>query len=1198
MTSNARLVRKALASLANPDSRYAVLAMYLQQVVAEVLRITPTGIALDRPLITVGLDSITALELQFLIEQEFSVQLSPTMFFEGASIQDLARYLAQSTQSVQHEEPDDLDVRGTEPYYPLSHGQRGLWFLHQLDPTNTAYHIPIALRLRGQLDRDAFREALVQLCMRHAMLRTTFWEQHGEPVQQAQTSPATPLVILDASEWSEQELGSYLQSQVDQPFDMLAAPPIRVSLLVRGPAEHILVCVVHHILVDFWSLVLMIRDLERLYEAARCATPFPMPETIAYRDYIHHQARLLKSAEGDRLWSYWKHQLSDGIPSLDLFVTRPQPVDFPYRGSLEHLSIVRSLAERLWSLSMAHRVTPYLILLSAFAVLLHRYTGQHRIVIGSPIAGRLGSRWAEVVGYFVNPIPVQIEFSRHMSFAQLLEQVRQTVLDGIEYQALPLPVLVERLQREAPGLRSTLFQTMFVWQQTPRFADPRLALLALGTVAADFQFGDLKAQAIPLDRRAAPAELTLTMSMSEQGLEATIEYNVNVFDAPSIRRMFGHFQVLLGSLAADPNRSLAQLPLLTEEELTQLLSSWHTARSVPRQISLLHQSLEQKAQQCPEAIALIWRGERLTYAELNRRANQLAHYLRRRGVGPEDRVGVLVERRPGLIVLVLAILKAGGVYVPLDPAYPAQRLGLMVADARAALLVTQRSLVDRLPGDGKLSSCLFLDDLEKLAEDESSANPSVSICEQHLAYVIYTSGSTGKPKGVAIEHRSACALVNWALSVYSSDALCGVLATTSICFDLSIFELFVPLASGGTIILASDALDLAALASAHPVTLINTVPSAATELLRLRAIPASARVVNLAGEPLSGALVEQLYTQTSVDQIYNLYGPTEDTTYSTAALVPRDDLEPPSIGRPIAGTSAYLLDGSFNPVPAGVLGEIFLGGAGLARGYLHRADLTADRFLPNPFSALPGERLYRTGDLAYVRSDGQIMFFGRYDHQIKLRGYRIELGEIETILLRHPQIHAAVAHVWDGTRGEDRQLVAYIVPSSSGALAVEDIYDWAQRHLPAYMLPTRITMLEALPLTPNGKVDRRALPAPQWAPRVSGADSDRPPTATELAIIAIWKEYLDVPAIGIYDTFFALGGHSLLLTRVLARLRDVFQVDLPLRAVFEIPTVTHIADIIDRSRPSSISEDEPILAPISREAYRKRIHGISKDGSP
>jgi aspartate racemase len=652
-------------------------------------------------------------------------------------------------------------------------------------------------------------------------------------------------------------------------------------------------------------------------------------------------------------------------------------------------------------------------------------------------------------------------------------------------------------------------------------------------------------------------DLTLHTFDTSQGLNATLEYNTDLFDAATIKRMLGHFETLLQSIATNPGQRIFNLPMLTEAERHQLLVEWNDTKKSYSKDKCIHELFEAEVERSRDAPAVIFGDQELTYRELNSRANRIAHYLRKLGVGPEVLVGVCAKRSLDMVIGLLGILKAGGAYVPLDPAYPKERLAFVLQDAQVSVLLTEQQLLDALPtASGERRVCLDTD--RRQFSEQIDANPEHTTTSKNLAYVIYTSGSTGKPKGVAIEHFSVTTFLFWAHSVFTREDLTGVLASTSICFDLSVFELFAPLTCGGKVILAENALALPGLPVSSEVALVNTVPSAIAELVRMNGIPSSVRIINLAGEPLSTTLVQQIYQTSSVKCVYDLYGPSEDTTYSTCAL--RTPKGPKTIGRPISNTQVYILDGHMNPVPMGIPGRLYIGGDGLARGYFNRPDLTAEKFIPDPFSGRPGARLYNTGDLARYMPDGNIEFLGRIDNQVKLRGFRIELGEIEAVLCQHPAIQEAVASVRENTSGM-RSLVAYVTPKNQEPIPPAELGRYLGSKLPAYMVPSAFVMLEALPLTPNGKVDRQALPAPDQ--RASLAETAvAPRTPTEKIITRIWANLFKGYRVGIHDNFFELGGDSLLAVRLLIEVNKEFDKKLPLAAVFQAPTIEQLAKLV------------------------------------
>src|SRR5688572_18712210 len=859
---------------------------------------------------------------------------------------------------------------------------------------------------------------------------------------------------------------------------------------------------------------------------------------------------MLESVDGERLWSYWEKQLAGELPLIDLPADRPRPMVQTYRGAARAFKLNASLSAQLKALGKSNGATLYMVLLAAFQTLLYRYTRQTDVIVGSPTSGRKWSALAGLTGYFVNPVVMRSQVNGGNTFTEFLAQVRQTVLDAFEHQDYPFALLVERLQPDRDPSRSPLFQVMFALQKAPQFGAGELSSFALGESGTRLNLSDLVLESVGLRQRVSQFDLSLMMAEADDAILASLEYNEDLFDSSTIELLASHFETLLEGIVASPEQKLYELPLLAPEERERVLVKWNeTARTYPAE-SCLHELFEQQVARTPAATALMCGETRLTYAELNARAERVAERLRELGAGPESLVGLLGHRSAELIVNMLGILKSGAAYVPADPAYPEQRLQQIFAEANCELLINEV---------GAAAPPI------KAGLEKNRLQPD------HVAYVLYTSGSTGRPKGVAITHRSAVAMVQWALETYSPAQLSGTLASTSICFDLSVFEIFAPLSCGGAVILAENALALPQLPAAGEVTLINTVPSAMAELVRMKAVPASVEVVNLAGEALSRELVQEVYEHTSARQVWNLYGPSEDTTYSTFALIEADSNEKPSIGRPINNTRAYVLDEQMEPMAPGTIGELYLAGDGLARGYLGRPELTAERFVPDPFAVEGGGRLYRTGDLARHRRDGELEYVGRVDHQVKLRGYRIELGEVEAALRSHEAVQEAVVVVHEragGTpavpgSGSDKRLVAYVVGEQSRTVSPSELRSFLAERLPEFMIPSAFVRLEALPLSPNGKLDRRALPEPDWKQAEQKTAVSKTPI--EEILCGIWSSVLQVEEIGVDENFFARGGHSLLATRVVSRIKTAFAVELPLRTLFEAPTVAELARRVEQA---------------------------------
>ncbi len=1060
-------------------------------------------------------------------------------------------------------------VRGEESSTAApSFTQQRFWFLDQLEPNLPVYHEWTAVRLRGPLDAAALEDSVNAVVRRHEALRTTFSVRDGQPIQVIAPALKIPVHVIElqnfpaSGRWDEARRLATAETQ--RPFDLASGPLLRVTLFRMEGEEHILLLTFHHIVIDAWSATIFYRELGAIYAALLRKQPAGLPELpVRYSDFAVWQRAWLNSPAFASQLSYWRKQLA-GLTPLQIPTDRPRPHRQSYRGEQQSVVLAAPLAASLQAISQSAGASLFMTLLAAFQVLLHRYTGQDDIVVGSPIANRNRREVEGLIGCFTNTLALRSDLSGNPEFRTLLSRVRATVLDALTHQDLPFEKLMEELPQERDLSRTPIFQVMFVFNNT----------------ALKFnQFGSVQAEPVDFQSTIARFDLTLSVMELESGLKAELIYNTDLFDEVTARNMAGHLQTLLGGIAADPERRIANLPLLTTAERNQLLTAWNDTHTDYPRNACLHELFEQQVNRTPDAEALVFENERLTYRELNARANQLAHYLRTMGVGPELSVGICLERSVDLLVGVLGVLKAGGTYLALDPAYPAERIAYILQDSQPQVLLTQASVLPSLPA---VAARVLCPDSERQAiAQQPESNPDGTANAGNLAYILYTSGSTGRPKGVEIEHRSAVALVDWTRHVYPQEEIAGVLASTSICFDLSVFEIFVPLSRGGKIILALNALHLPTMPAASEVTLINTVPSVMAELIRNNALPASVTVANLAGEPLKKALTEPLYKHKSVRRVFNLYGPSETTTYSTFSLVDRTSGAEPTIGRPIANTQVYILDSQMQPVPAGVIGELYIGGEGVARGYRNQPELTAEKFLRNPF--LPEDRngrMYKTGDLVRylplssggdALSGANLEFLGRRDNQVKLRGFRIELGEIETVLSQHPAVREAVVVAREDVPGDTR-LVAYIRTTDAQDPSPDSLKntlsDHVRRSLPHFMVPAAFVFLDAMPLTPNGKVDRRSLPAPIATHR-SAPDTFTPPgTPTEKRIADIWTSLLGVDQAGIHDDFFALGGHSLLATQVISRCREAFETEISLISLFEERTIAGLAGRIDQIRLS------------------------------
>ena len=1043
-----------------------------------------------------------------------------------------------------------IKKQASRSIHPLSHGQQALWFLYQLAPESAAYNIMYAAALQKDVDAQVLRQAFEILTQHHAVLRTTYKTRDGKPIQQVHEHQPVHFEVIDASNWNQERLNHWLAVEGDRPFHLEQGPVLRASLLTAFESDRpMLVLVAHHIAVDLWSLEILINDLRWLYQSLKVGAPASLaPLKWQYHDYVRWEAEQLASSQGERLWNYWQQKLVGELPVLNLPTDRPRPPVQTYNGSAYSFELNEALTTNLRALAKTAGTTPYMTLLAAFQVLLLRYTAQEDILVGSPMIGRNRGELEKIVGYFVNPVVLRTDLSGNPSFLELLGRVRRVVLEALEHQDFPFPLLVERLQPERDPSRSPLFQVAFVWDKARQSERPVTDSDALIV------------ESLTSEQRGADFDLTLTMFDTGAGLKGSLTYNTDLFEESTIARMVGHYQTLLEGVALNPEQRLAELPLLTESERHQLLVEWNDTQTNYPQEKCIHQLFEAQAARTPDAVAVVFE-EPLTYRELNERANQLAHYLQNRGVGSEVLVGICVERSLEMFVGLLGILKAGGAYVPLDPAYPQERLAYMLADAQVSVLVTQEKLVGELPAHAQV---VCLDRWEEIAKERRD-NCRSQVKPDNLAYVIYTSGSTGRPKGVLIQHQS---LVNHSSAIaedYQLKAGDRVLQFAAFSFDVMAEEVFPAWLKGSTVVVLPDQTfisltDFCQFIDKERLTVLNLPVAYWQEwVLNLSKLPVpnTVRLVVTGSDKVLPERLALWQQQVNADVSWrNAYGPTEATITATVYQpTPNQRLQTSSvpIGRPIANTQVYLLDPNLQPVPIGVPGELYIGGAGLARGYLHRQDLTAEKFIAHPFL----ERLYKTGDLARYLSDGNIEFLGRKDDQVKIRGFRIELGEIEAVLVALPEVREVIVVAQD--QPGNKRLVAYVVPNEQ--LTASQLRTALKARLPDYMVPAAFVFLEALPLTPSGKVNRRALPQPDTEPR-SVQNLTAPRNDIERQLVEIWENVLNLRPIGVQDNFFDLGGHSLLAVQMMAQIEQQLGKNLPLAALFQGATVAELAHLL------------------------------------
>ncbi|HKQ74112.1 MAG TPA: MupA/Atu3671 family FMN-dependent luciferase-like monooxygenase [Blastocatellia bacterium] len=1546
---------------AEGGQRLQLIETYLKELAARLLHISADHLDPQCPLIAMGLDSLMSVKLSSCLVNDLDVELPAADFFQSQSISQLASkvtdHLADSGKST----PPAPCVREIAPSfsseYPLSPGQQALWFLQELSPESVAYNIAGAARIREEIDVFALRLAFQRLVDRHPALRTVFIKRQGSVMQRPLEQADVSFDLHDISQLTEPETNRLLVNEANRPFDLQTGPLLRVNLLTRSPQEHLMMLVAHHVVIDLWSLAVLIEELDRLYQAEKLGVAAPLsPLPAQYADYLQWQTETLAGPRGEVLDRYWRRQLAGQLPILNLPTDRPRPQTQTFSGGRLFLGLSQDLTAQVTTFSRAREATLYTTLLAAFQVLLHRYSGQDDILIGSPSAGRPSPSLERVVGYFVNPLVIREDLSGNPGFAEFLGRVKRTVSGAFEHREFPFAALVERLQPVRDPSRSPIFQVMFSLQNVPLLNDEGLAAFALGEEGARMELGSLALEYFPLQGQAAAFDLTLLAAERRGALGLSVQYNTDLFDSATIDRLLGHYQKLLESIIAAPETPVAGLPMLQSHEERQLLLEWNDTLTAYDNRLCAHQMFEAQVELTPEATAIFFNEERLTYRELNRRANRLAHRLLRLGVGVETIVGICIERSPELMVGLLGILKAGAAYVPLDPSYPAGRLAFILDDTGMKVLVTHKRLTLRWPDS--VVKVDVEDALDAAVEDSDVENPDVGVTAENLAYAIFTSGSTGTPKGVLISHRNVVnffAGMDRRFGCSSADTL---LAVTSVSFDISVLELFWTLARGAKVLLLSETavvgqgasqirrktadtkfslfyfasdeskdfgekyrlllegakfadrhgfaavwtperhfhafgglypnpvVTSAALATItehvqlragsvvlplhHPIRIaeewslvdnlsrgrvgvafasgwhandfvffpenysgrkeltfrgietvrklwrgeaikirsgsqqeievkifpkpvqpelpvwvtaagndetfvkageigahvlthllgqtlddlarkiklyrdaraahgqdpqtgqvalmlhtfigesreavreivkkpftnylrssvgliaslisslnlpldLNTMSdrdiddllafafdryfetgalfgaarhcsamierlaeigvdevaclidfgvaedevlasldclkelqsrvraradqvdhsllgqAARHEATMLQCTPSTIRLLGphseslaqlkslrtlmLGGEVLPPALADRV-KEALPCRLVNMYGPTETTIWSATHEVEEIAQSIP-IGRPIANTQLYILDPQARPVPVGVPGELYIGGDGVARGYLNRPDLTADKFVPHPFSMTPGGRLYRTGDQSRYLTDGKVEFLGRADHQVKFHGLRIELGEIEASLNSHPSVQEAVVLAREDTPGAER-LVAYVVSATPSTSLPGELRNLLRQRLPQYMIPAVFMVMDKLPLTPNGKIDRRALPAPEGVrPELNGGYVP-PRNRLEQTIAQIWQQALKLDKVGVYDNFFDLGGHSLLMAQVHGQLREILKRELPLIRLLEYPSIGALATYL------ATGEEGQSLLERNRERARRQRDGLNR----
>jgi amino acid adenylation domain-containing protein len=1151
-----------------------------------------------------GGHSLLATRVTSRVREMFGVELPVRSVFEAPTIRGMSQKILAAMLGGEVRQQRHITTVPRDGDLPLSFAQERLWFLEQLESAGPAYHIPIIVRIEGQLDVEAVRKTLQELVRRHESLRTTFINVDGEPRQRIAASMNIDLPLVDLSTLSEAERQveavAFSSAQAQQTFDLSSGPLLRAALFRLSRETHVFALTFHHIISDGWSVGVFVREVAALYEAYAAGKESPLEELpVQYADYAVWQREWLRGEVLENQIEYWRSLLGDLPTAIELPTDYPRPPVQSFRGDIIPFSLTPELTAKLKEISKQANVTLFMTLLATFRILLYRNTGQEAIAIGTPIANRQDSAVEELIGFFVNTLALRVDIAGDMTFKELLSRVREVTLGAYAHQDVPFEKLVEQLQPERVRNLHPLFQVMFAMQNAPQGA---LNLPGLSFSWQEFEHG------------ATRFDIECHMRELDNRLHGQLIFSTDLFRRETAERLVRHFQNLLEGIS--PDARIASLPLFTEEEQQQLLAAWQGPVAEFPRAKGMHQLFEAQAARTPDEVAVVFHEEELTYRELDQRATQLARYLRKQGVGPDMVVGVCIERSLAMMVGVLGVLKAGGAYLGLDPAYPQERLQLMLDDAQAQVLVTQERFSSRF--EAIATSQIYIDkDWPEICGEPEVALPSDMSTDQ-LALVVFTSGSTGRPKGVAMTHVAFANLITWEIPRNPVKLRPRTLQFASLSFDVSFYEIFATWVAGGTLVIADEdarhdpSALLRVLIEQHiqcvdvPYVMLQYLSEiATTENVKLPDL----RYFIVAGEQLKiTPSVRRFFEQLSDCTVDNHYGPSENHDACTYFLegAPSTWPELPPIGKAGNNVRVYVLDKQMQPAPFGVIGEVYIGGAQLARGYLNQPALTAERFIPDPFSSSePGRRLYRTGDLARLRPDGNFEFIGRNDFQIKLRGYRIELGEVEAALRRERFVREAVVKAHRNALGEVN-LVAYLLVEPDSTLQLNELQDRLEKQLPPYMIPSAFVLMDEFPLTPSGKLDRRALRATDDLLQTSYAGYVAPRIPHEEMVAAIWAEVLDLARVGATDNFFHLGGHSLLATRVMSRVRKAFGIELPLHKLFEEPTVARFTEEIVTALAAE-PEQEPLPpiehvpeteAPLSFEQERLWVWDRFNPGSP
>lgn len=1160
-----------LANLAGAE--WEVIQARLTALIATVIGIAPQNIDSSQPLLSFGLDSMSATELQHRLHTDVGITVPLTRLLEGLSLSDLAAKIRAAPKNQRREE-HGYPEKGPEPEtFPLSYNQRALWFLYRISPASSAYHLSFALKSRKPIDVPFLKRCFENLTERHPVLRILFCEERGRPLQRICSSAPASFSEIRATTWSDERLRKRLNEVAHQPFDLTREPPIRIRLFHRADKKPVLLWTMHHIAIDYWSVLILIDEWRRLAENEAEPAILEEPDDN-YASHVLEQEAMLAGERGARCWKYWKQSLSGPLPYLNLSTDRPRPTNQTDNGALFRFRLSHSRTRAMRAMAQKGNTTLYTVMLTAFCSLLHRYGGQEDILVGSPTAGRRSPRFKDLVGYLVNPLVMRCDLSGRPNFQTLMERTRHTVLAALEHQDFPFQLLVERLKPERSLNRSPLFQVMFTMYKANRLEPAESLILMDG--GKEWIIGPLHFDSLEIAKRSAQFELSLIAIETEHGLACALEYNTDLFNAGTMAGFSRHFENFLEAVGDRPNDPIATVPIMDEGERRRILEAYSNPARF-RTDRCLHQLFFAQSRKTPNAEAVVFGNRSVTYLELASRVSQLAHQLRVRGVKRGNLVGLCMMRSLEMVTGLLAILRTGAAYVPLEPSFPRRRLALLLEDACISVALTQKPLASRLPLQGL--ELLLLDETETdQAGNIGNGNPS----PEDPMYVMYTSGSTGKPKGVVLTHRAVFNRIWWMQIEYGLIRDDRVLQKTPFSFDVSVWEFFWPLSTGAALVVAEpeahkDPEYLVRIIETRQISIIHFVPSMLKAFLEHdpAAHCRSLKRVFSSGEALTLELQTRFFEVLQA-KLYNLYGPTEAAIDVTAWTCEPDRLATSvPIGNPIANIQTWVLDREMHLLPQGIPGELFLAGLGLARGYYHRPTQTAACFLPHPFSHTPGSRLYQTGDaarglLVEAPESGPIEFLGRLDSQVKVRGNRIETGEIEVWLNRHDLVMQAAVLAAEIIPGDTR-LTAFVVPDAANQPTPAALHRYLEKELPGHMIPGAFVMIDSLPLNPSGKLDRRVLKAmlpsaPDAAQLAKNREFIPPRTATEKQIAEIWREVLGLDRIGVSDNFFRMGGHSLLGIQAISRLNETFRISISVRYLFEQPTIAALAEYIESTR--------------------------------